>query len=163
MRSNLSSEVLFWEGMAHKQFREEAHVVRRTGQKIGAETRTLLDWFTDFFKHHADARDTLEQVSASVFDMTSALFSERSLSKVAPNFKKMLEQVAAWEMLKPMEAPVPAIHEHLYWELSKDAHLIPSGLGEPQMEFPHIHISLRSKLHSSFSPLLIRTYSHDSP
>jgi len=115
----------FWEGMAHKQFREEAHVVRRTGQKVGTETRTLLDWFTDFFKYHADARDTLEQVSASVFDMTSALFSEKSLSRVAPNFKRMLEQVAAWEMLKPMEAPVPAIHEHLYWELSKDAHLIP--------------------------------------
>jgi hypothetical protein len=115
----------FWEGMAHKQFREEAQVVRRTGQKIGTETRTLLDWFTDVFKHRADAEDTLEQVSASVFDRTSALFSERSLSKVAPNFKKMLEQVAAWEMLKPMEAPVPAIHDHLYWELSKDAHMIP--------------------------------------
>ena len=115
----------FWEGMAHKQYREEAEVVKRTGQKVGTETRTLLDWFTDFFKYHADSRDTLEQVSASVFDITSALFSEKSLSRVAPNFKRMLEQVAAWKMLKPMEFPVPAIHDHLYWELSKDAHLIP--------------------------------------
>jgi hypothetical protein len=114
----------FWEGMAHKQFRENAGVIRRSGTKIGTETKTVLDWLADIFKHHSSSENELEQMSGAIFDRTSALFTDRSLSRVVPPLKKMLEQVTAWGLLRPIEEPLLAIYEHLYWELSKDAHLI---------------------------------------
>ena len=127
LRSVLESLIrgAFWEGTAHKQFRENARVIRRTGTKIGTETKTLLNWFADTFKRHPNSEDELEQMSAVIFDKTAALFTDRSLSRVVPRFKKMLEQVTAWGLLRPIEEPILAINEHLYWELSKDAHLIP--------------------------------------
>ena len=71
----------FWEGMAHRKFRADAQVVRRTGGKIGMETKTLLDWFADVFKHDPNAEDELEQKSGAVFDKTSALFAERRIGR----------------------------------------------------------------------------------
>jgi len=100
-------------------------VIRRTGTKIGTETKTLLDWFADTFKRHPNSEDELEQMSRVIYGRTSALFTDRSLSRVVPPLKKMLEQVTAWGLLRPMEEPLLAIYEHLYWELSKDSHLIP--------------------------------------
>jgi hypothetical protein len=127
LRSALESLVrgAFWEGMAHIRFRGDAQVIGRTGTKIGKEKKTLLDWFADVFKLNPNAEHEFEQMSGAIFDRTSPLFVNRGLSRVVPSFKQMLEQVVAWGLLKPMEEPLLAVHDHLYWELSKDAHLIP--------------------------------------
>ncbi len=54
LRSSLEalSRGAFWEGMAHKIFRDRADIIRHVGGvKIDGYTRRLHDWFADVFAH----------------------------------------------------------------------------------------------------------------
>jgi hypothetical protein len=67
----------FWEGMAHKGFRDHAEAIRRApGIKINHETKRLHDWFTDVFNNALHAEAEMDLVSSGVFDRVSPLFSD---------------------------------------------------------------------------------------
>jgi hypothetical protein len=119
----------FWEGMAHKAFRDSAEVVRRNGRRlnVNGERKGIHDWFADVFAHTPGAEAQWETMSGSIFDRTSPLFSDPLLNRVLPRFIDMIEQVAEWKLLEPIPCAdaVEAIHRGVYWELSKAVHLIP--------------------------------------
>ena len=118
----------FWEGMAHKILRDRAEIIRRApGVKLTDKTGRLHDWFADIFAKHPTAEADLEAVSAAIFDRVSPLFSDPSLSRVVPSFRMMVDQIAQWGLLGPIESEpaASAIYGGVYWKLSDDAHLIP--------------------------------------
>jgi len=118
----------FWEGMAHKAFRDRGEIIRRApGVKLPDRTGRLDDWFTDVFANHAQAESDLEALSAAVFDRVSPLFSDPVLNRVVPPFRMMVDQLAQWELLAPIakERAASAIYNGVYWKLSDDAHVIP--------------------------------------
>jgi hypothetical protein len=128
LRSGLEALIrgAFWEGMAHKAFRDRAEVVRRVGGvKINGELRKLHRWFADVFARAPQAETDFEVMSAAIFDRTSALFSEPELNRVLPPFIAMVEQVAQWELLDPIPEPARAIYRGVYRDLSSAVHLIP--------------------------------------
>jgi hypothetical protein len=130
LRSALEAMIrgAFWEGMAHKKFRDHAEAIRRApGVKLLSDkVGRLHDWFADVFKQSPYAEAEMDLVSAGVFDRVSPLFSDPVLSRVVPPFKTMVEQIAEWGLLAPIPDPAAStIYGGVYWKLSEDAHLIP--------------------------------------
>lgn len=67
MRASLEALIrgAFWEGMAHKRFRESAKEIRRAkGVRIAGQVKRLRDWFEDVLKHTPQAEDAFEAMSA---------------------------------------------------------------------------------------------------
>ena len=115
----------FWECMAHKKYRVKNEIIRKTGRKIEKSKKTIVDWLNDIINQKPLIENELEKISAGIFDKTSPLFEDKNLSKIIPNVKSMVEQLAEWRIFDPIENPLKYVYDDIYKELSADIHVVP--------------------------------------
>jgi len=119
----------FWECMAHKEYREKAGIIRKTGAKIGKSEKTLIDWLSDIIRQKPSIEDELEKTPAGIYDKISPLFEDETLrKKIIPNVRSIVEQLADWKIFDPIQEiidPVEYVYDFYYRELSADVHVAP--------------------------------------
>jgi len=119
----------FWECMAHKKYRENAEVIKKTGTKIENSKVTRIDLLKEIFKRSPSTEDELEKTSGGIFDEVYHLFEDEELRKMIPNVKDIVKQLAEWDVFDPIQEvftnPVEYVYDIYYKELSADVHVIP--------------------------------------
>ena len=125
----------FWECLAHKQFRENAQIIKKKKVRIGDEQRSILDWFEDIFRLKPSIKDGFEKNSASIYDKISPLTKEPELKNLIPPLKLIVKQLSHWQVFEPIPNPTERIYG-IYGSLSADVHVIPdkTDLGRRLME-----------------------------
>lgn len=114
----------FWECMAHKEFRKNAEIIKKSVVKIEGTNQTLLDWFEDIFKLEPSIEEELENNSVGIFDKIAPIFKDLALKRLILPLKRVLEQLDAWNILDPIPDGVESVY-NLYGDLSNDIHVIP--------------------------------------
>jgi len=118
----------FWECMAHKKYRDRAEIIKKTRAKIKKSKMTLVDWLNEIIKQKPSIEDELEKTSAGIYDKISPLFEDKTLRKIIPNVRSIVEQLADWKIFDPIQEiidPVEYVYDFYYRELSADVHVTP--------------------------------------
>jgi hypothetical protein len=113
--------------MAHRNYRDRAEIIKKTGVKIGKSKISLVDWLNELIKQKPSIENELERTSAGIYDKISPLFEDETLRKIIPNVKSIVKQLAAWEIFGPIQEimdPVEYVYD-FYRELSADVHVAP--------------------------------------
>jgi len=117
----------FWECMAHKKYRDRAEIIKKSGVKIEKSKMTLIDWLSGIIRQNPSIEDELEKTSAEIYDKILPLFEDRTLRKILPSVRSIVEQLADWGIFDPIQEivdPVEYIYD-IYRKLSADVHVTP--------------------------------------
>jgi len=125
----LVSKGAFWECLAHKEFRDNAEIIKACKIKIGESKKSILDWLADVIQSKPSLEEELERDSVTIFDKISPTFHSPdflTLEKISqPPFSKVIEQLKEWNIFEPIADPEEEIYRGIYKDLSKDVHVIP--------------------------------------
>ena len=115
----------FWECLAHKKFREKAHIIEKQAKvKIDESRKTILDWLNDIIRQKPEIGSELEEISAGIFDKIALLTEYPELERliIALRPKVVISQLSAWGILNPYHQD--EVYE-IYKKLSREVHVIP--------------------------------------
>jgi hypothetical protein len=114
----------FWECFAHRNFRDNAEVIKKNNVKINGVKKTLIDWFEDIFNRKPSIREDLVETSAGIFDKISPIPEDPTLKKLIPSVRKIIEQLSQWDIFETIPNSIDRIYK-IYGNLSTDVHVTP--------------------------------------
>ncbi len=110
-----------WEGLAHKEFRENAEVLNKDmkGKDL------IMNRINYAFELKPSIREELEENSSGIFDIVTPIFDIPEIErKSIPRMPVIIKQLNSWCILTPILNPEKVIYD-IYRELCKDVHVIP--------------------------------------